>query len=164
MEKDKKTIITFALATLTPTIAWMVFIPLSFLTVVFLNPTALGPENLHLVTKTVRFIVFDVMLYVWTIFFAVFVLIFSVIHMLFLGIPTFLIVHRLKVLRWYTVLPASFFIGGAPYIVLMWGTEKDTIIGVALMMGCFGFIAGMAFWVLWCYWVEPDNYMKKVLP
>ena len=163
MKKDSKTIIAFTLATLTPAIVWIVLVPITFLIVVLLNPIGLGPANLNLFTKTFRFLILVVMLYYWIFFFAIFVFAVSLMHMLFLGIPTFLVANRLNIIRWYTVLPASFFIGGAPYILFMWGTPKDTIIGVTMIMGIFGCVAGMAFWLLWRYWVSPENYIKKAI-
>jgi len=161
MEKDKKTFIAFILANLTPTIAWIVFVPIAFLVMVLLNPIGLGPENLNLLTKIFRFLILGVMVYVYIIVFAIFVFAFSAMHMLFLAIPTFLMAHRLKIIRWYTVLPASFFIGAAPYPLFMWGTPKDVVFVVTMTMGIFGFSAGIAFWLLWRYWVSPENYIKK---
>src|SRR5215207_6299807 len=111
MKKDSKTIIAFTLATLTPAIVWIVLVPITFLIVVLLNPIGLGPANLNLFTKTFRFLILVVMLYYWIFFFAIFVFAVSLMHMLFLGIPTFLVANRLNIIRWYTVLPASFFIG-----------------------------------------------------
>ena len=163
MEKDKKTIIAFALATLTPTVAWVVLVPLAVLITVLLNPTGLDPANVNLQTQIIRFLLAAVWIYIWIIFFAIFVFGVSIVHMLFLGVPSFIVANRLNIIRWYTVLPASFFIGGAPYILFMWGTPKDMWIGVPMMMGIFGCIAGMAFWLLWRYWVSPENYTKKVI-
>jgi hypothetical protein len=162
MEKDNKTILALALTTLTPTIVWIVFVPLVLLIMVLLNPIYLGPANVNLQTQIIRFLMAGVVIYFWWgFFFAIFVFIFSSIHMLFLGIPTFLLANRLKIIRWYTVLPASFFIGGAPYILFMWGTSVDLWIGVPMTMGLFGFSAGMAFWLLWRYWVVPEKDMTK---
>jgi hypothetical protein len=84
--------------------------------------------------------------------------------MLFLGIPTFLIANRLRIIRWYTVLPASLFIGGVPYILFMWGASIDLRIGVPVVMGFFGVSAGIVFWLLWRYWVSPENYTKNNIP
>ena len=162
MEKDKKTILALALTTLTPTIVWIVFVPLALLITVLLNPIYLFPANTNLPTKIIRFVTAGLIIYFWWgFFFAIFVFILSSIHMLFLGIPAFLIANRLNIIRWYTVLPASFFIGGAPYILFMWGTSADLWIGVPMTMGLFGFSAGMAFWLLWRYWVVPEKDMTK---
>lgn len=158
MKKDNKTILALALTTLTPTIVWIVFVPFILLLTVLLNPIYLGLANVNLQTQIVRFLTAGLIIYFWWgVFFAIFVFILSAIHMLFLGIPTFLLANRLKIIRWYTVFPASFLIGGAPYILLMWGTSADLWIGVPLTMGLFGFSAGMAFWLLWRYWVVPTK-------
>jgi hypothetical protein len=162
MEKDNKTILALALSTLTPTIVWIVFVPLVLLLTVLLNPIYLGTANVNLQTQIIRFLTAGLIIYFWWgFFFAIFVFIFSCMHMLFLGIPAFLIANRLKIIRWYTVLPASFFIGGAPYILFMWGTSVDLWIGVPMTMGLFGFSAGMAFWLLWRYWVMPEKDVTK---
>jgi hypothetical protein len=119
MNKIHKTIITIALSTIAPTIAWILFVPLSMMIAVVLDPAAAGIEG-DLLTRIGRFIVAEVTVDFWMLFLviilAVFVLVFSFIHMLFLGVPIFLIANRLKIIHWYTVLPASFLIGGIPYI------------------------------------------------
>jgi hypothetical protein len=160
VNKDYKTIITFALATLTPTIVWIVFVPLIMLIMILRNPTGLGLE-VNLQTQIIRFLIATLLIYYWLFFFAIFVFAVSFLHMLFLGVPTFIVANRLKIMRWYTVLPGSFFIGGTPYILFMWGTPKDMFIGVPMTMGIFGFSGGMAFWLLWRYWVSSENYTKK---
>jgi hypothetical protein len=163
VKKDHKIIITFALATLTPTIVWIVFVPLTLLIMVIRNPTGLGVAEVNLRMQIIRFLLAAVWIYLWIIFFAIFVFGVSIVHMLFLGVPSFIVANRLNIIHWYTVLPASFFIGGAPYILFMWGTPKDMWIGVPMTMGIFGFSAGMAFWLLWRYWVSPENYAKKAI-
>jgi len=163
MKKDVKTILCLILATLTPTIIWIVFVPLTLSIMVLLDPSGLDIANVNLPTQIFRFILAAAMLYFWWgFFFAIFVFILSSLHMLFLGIPTFLIANHLKIIRWYTVLPASFFIGGAPYILFMLGSPMDEYVGVTMTMGLFGFSAGMAFWLLWRYWVSPEDYTKKL--
>ena len=162
MEKDNKTILALALSTLTPTIVWIAFVPLALLITVLINPIYLGSANVNLQSQVLRFLMAGAVIYFWWgFFFAIFVFIFSAMHMLFLGIPTFLLANRLKIIRWYTVLPASFFIGGAPYVLFLWGTSADLWIGVPLAMGLFGFSAGMAFWFLWRYWVMPEKNITK---
>jgi hypothetical protein len=164
MKKIYKTIITFALSTLTPTIVWIVFTPLILVGMVALNPTALGSENINLLTKMVRFIFVVLMFYFWWGFFmGVFVFILSSVHMLLLGILTFLVAYALKAIRWYTVLPVSIFIGGAPYLLLMWGSSPKVWIGVPMAMGLFGLSAGVVFWLLWRFWVSPENYTKQAI-
>ena len=162
MEKDNKTILALALTTLAPTIVWIVFVPFILFLTVLLNPIYLDLANVNLQTRIMRFLTAGLIIYFWWgFFFAIFVFILSALHMLFLGFPTFLLANRLKIIRWYTVIPASFFIGGAPYILFMWGTSVDLWIGVPMTMGLFGFSAGMAFWLLWRYWVVPEKDMTK---
>jgi hypothetical protein len=161
MNKNSKTIVTFILATFTPAVAWIVFIPFLFLIAVSFNPIALGPENLNIATKTFRFFILVVGVYFWNFFLAAFVLAFSFVHMLFLGIPTFIVANRLRIIRWYTVLTASVLIGGGPYILITVGSPKNVVLAVVTTMSIFGFSAGMAFWILWRYWVAPENYTKK---
>ncbi len=163
MEKSNKAIITFVLATLTPPVAWIVFVPLAFFTMVLSNPTSLGPEDLNLLVKTVRFLILVVMVYIGVIPFSIFVFAFSFMHMVFLGIPAFAVAHRLGMIRWYTVLTASFFIGSAPYILFTWGSPMDVVMVVTTTMGIFGFSAGVVLWLLWRYWVSPENYTKKAV-
>jgi hypothetical protein len=160
MKKSNKAIITFVLATFTPPVTWIVFLPLAFFTMVLLNPTSLGPENLNLATKLVRFLVLVVMVYIGVIPFSIFVFAFSFMHMLFLGIPSFAVANRLGMIRWYTVLPASFFIGSAPYILFTLGSPKDVVLAVTTIMGIFGFSAGVVLWLLWRYWVSPETHAK----
>jgi hypothetical protein len=52
---------------------------------------------------------------------------------------------------------------GAPYILFMWGTPEDMVIGVTMTMGLFGLSAGMAFWLLWRYWVSPEKYTRTAI-
>jgi len=156
LKKIHRTIITFALATLTPAITWIVFIPLVFLIAILQNPKLLG-IGVSLPALIVRFIIAVVLIYFWTVFF------FSLMHTLFLAVPTFIVANYLRIIRWYTVLPASLFIGGAPYILFMAGSPKDTILFVTTMMGLFGFGAGIVFWILWRYWVSPEDYIKKAI-
>lgn len=162
MKKDIKIILALTLTTLTPTIVWIFLVPLVLLIMVLLNPVYLFPANADLPIKIIRFLVAGFIIYFWWgFFFAIFVFIFSSIHVLFLGIPTFLLANRLRIIRWYTVLPASFFIGGAPYILFPWGTSIDLRIGVPLVIGLFGFSAGLVFWLLWRYWVIPEKDMTR---
>lgn len=164
MKKIYKTIITFAISTLMPTLVWIVVTPLILIGMVALNPTGLGSENINFLTKTARFIFVVIMFYFWWgCFMGVFVFILSSIHMVFLGILSFLVAYAFKVIRWYTVLPASFFIGGAPYILFMWGSSLKAWIGVPLTMGLFGLSAGVVFWLLWRFWVSPENYTKQTI-
>lgn len=158
-----KTTIAFAITALTPTIAWIVFTPFALHIIIFLtNPTALGVD-LPLPTLIIRYLFTLMMMCLWILFFAIFVFAVSIMHILFLTIPIFLVANRLKVIHWYTVLPTSFFIGGAPYIFFIWGNQMKELIFIPIIMGTFGFSAGIVFWLLWRYWVSPENYTKKAI-
>ena len=166
MNKINKTIITFVLSTLTPTIAWIVFVPVTMMVAVVLDPAGFGIEG-DLLTRIGRFIGAEVIVGFWMLFLviilAVFVLAFSFIHMLFLGVPIFFIANRFNIIRWYTVLSSSFLIGGIPYIFFRFGSQAYNVIGVSVIMGLFGVSAGIVFWLLWRYWVSPENYTKNII-
>ncbi len=164
MKKNHKAIITFVLATLTPTIAWMVFTPVILMIAIFMaNREAVLGVDTPWPALIFGSLIIMIMIYMWTFFFAIFVLIVSLIHIFFLAIPIFLATNYLKIIRWYTVLPASFLIGGAPYILFTWGSQMNVVLSVTAIMGIFGFIAGVVLWLLWRYWVSPENYTKKAV-
>lgn len=157
MNKSNKAIITFILATLTPTFAWMVFTPFVVLMVIFLanRQDVLGADT-PLPALILGSLILVIMTYMWTFFFAIFVFIVSVIHIFFLALPIFLAANYLKIIRWYTVLPASFLIGGIPSILFTLGSPTDVVLSVTTVLGIFGFSAGVVFWLLWRYWVSRE--------
>ena len=100
----------------------------------------------------------------------------SFAHLLFLGIPAFLIGWRLRAIRWWSVLIASFLIGAIPLPTFafvrdfQWppGFDPITSMGIILIgssvvivaagvLGLFGVSAGGVFWLIWRYWASPDS-------
>ena len=101
---------------------------------------------------------------------------FSFAHLIFLGIPAFLIGWRLRAIRWWSVLIVSFLIGAIPLPTFAfvrdfqlpsgfdWITSmgiiligSSVVIIVAGVLGLFGVSAGGTFWLIWRYWVSPDS-------
>lgn len=101
---------------------------------------------------------------------------FSFAHLLFLGVPAFLIGWQFRAIRWWSVLVTSFFIGAIPLPTFAfvrdfrWPAGFDTITSTGIILigssvvivtagilGLFGVSAGGAFWLIWRYWVSPDS-------
>ena len=91
-------------------------------------------------------------------FFTVFAFLVAVIHIALLGIPIFLLGWYLRLIRWWTALPASFIIGAILTVfAFLGGRPFDYFFPLATIMGAFGVCGGLTFWFLWRYWVSPDS-------
>ena len=97
-------------------------------------------------------------------------------HLLFLGIPAFLLGWWFRAIRWWSVLITSFLIGFMPVSIfsvindfeLPTGFDLLTrmeilLVGVSVVfvaagiMGLFGISAGLTFWFLWRFWASPES-------
>ena len=100
----------------------------------------------------------------------------SFAHLLFLGIPAFLIGWRFRAIRWWSVLVASFLIGAIPLPTFLfvrdfqWPSGFDSITSLEIILigssvvivtagilGLLGVSAGVTFWLIWRYWASPDS-------
>ena len=101
---------------------------------------------------------------------------FAFSHLLFFGIPAFLLGWWFRAIRWWSVLITSFLIGFLPVSIysvitdfnLPTGFDLLTRMGILLVgvsvvlvaagiMGLFGISAGLTFWFLWRYWASPQS-------
>jgi hypothetical protein len=98
-------------------------------------------------------------------------------HVFLLGLPLFLVGWQFRVIRWWSTLFISFILGAVPsvllwlsyltlrseqgrYFLLMQNVDFSSLavaVSLAVIMGCFGLTAGLAFWFLWRFWVSPDS-------
>jgi len=109
-------------------------------------------------------------------FCVIFPLTISFAHLFFLGIPAFIVGWRFRVIHWWSVLVASFFIGAIPTGIFVLvrdfelpsGFELATGIDILAVgfvilffvigiMGLFGASGGLAFWLVWRYWAFPES-------
>lgn len=99
-------------------------------------------------------------------------------HVLFLGFPTFLVLRKLKAIRWWSSIATGFLLGCIPVAIWAWPLKypelksnsshwdgekmvQTMVDGVptvegwlsygsgVLFMGAFGAIGGLAFWLVW---------------
>jgi hypothetical protein len=79
-------------------------------------------------------------------------------HVLVLGVPAFLLGRHLHAIRWWTCIITAFIIGGLPITLLTWHNSPPTgWWSVFLAWGLFGVSGGLAFWLLWQYWVNRNE-------
>jgi len=76
-------------------------------------------------------------------------------HMLVLGIPAFLLGKRLDAIRWWSCIIVGFVIGSLPMAIWMQGEWV-----VFVPWGLFGAIGGLAFWLLWRFWIRFDQQVR----
>ena len=110
-------------------------------------------------------------------------------HVLLLGVPLFILISTMKLVRWWSTVSGGFVLGSIPVAVLAWPLsysegsssshwdgEKmvDTVInGVVttagwlsyatevVFMGAFGAIGGLSFWLVWRA-MSPDRIRAAV--
>jgi len=100
---------------------------------------------------------------------------FSFGHVFLLGLPALLVSWQFRAIRWWSTLIMSFLIGALPSTIYVFffqdiGWDNRTYfsqninilsLGItastAIIMGFFGLSGGLAFWLLWRYWVSPDS-------
>ena len=75
-------------------------------------------------------------------------------HMFILGGPAFCLGQRFDAIRWWTCIIAGFVIGGLPLAIFSQGAW------VVFSWGVFGAIGGLAFWLLWRFWIHFDQPRK----
>ena len=68
-------------------------------------------------------------------------------HVLVLGVPAFLLGKRLNAIHWWTCIIVAFIIGGSP--IAIWDGWSNFI-----HFGLFGASGGLAFWLLWEFWIH----------
>jgi hypothetical protein len=79
-------------------------------------------------------------------------------HVLVLGVPAFLLGKRLHAIRWWTCLIMAFIIGSLPITLLTWHYSPPMgWQSVFLGWGLFGVSGGFVFWILWRYWINPNE-------
>jgi hypothetical protein len=99
----------------------------------------------------------------WTFFFIPITFVIAFMHLLILGLPIFLLGWYFRVIRWWSTLMVAFVIGAVPTAIsfspgLSLGYYSPKLyISMFTAMGLFGFSGGLAFWLLWRYWVNPDS-------
>ena len=131
MKTVRKTIIALLAATVMPAIA---FFGISLLLSIFNN------------------VYFDIGL---EFLFTKFALVIASVHIFILGIPALLLGQRLGIIRWWSTLSVAFIIGALPTTILFWH-DRSAVYAFAPIMGFFGVVGGLAFWIVWRYWVRAD--------
>jgi len=71
-------------------------------------------------------------------------------HVLVLGLPAFLLGKRLNAIHWWTCIVVAFLIGGLPIAIWHGWSEFG-------WWGLFGASGGFGFWLLWQFWIHPDQ-------
>jgi len=105
-------------------------------------------------------------------------------HVFLLGLPAILLGWYFRVIHWSSTLIVSSIIGAMPTAVFIFISEigwsnslflwkndfgaltvgLGIMLSVATIMGLFGFSGGVAFWLLWRYWVFPNSPAGRPLP
>ncbi len=76
-------------------------------------------------------------------------------HVLFLGIPAFLVGLRFNALRWWTCMIIAFLIGFLPILLSTWYANKLQYGWQTLLpWGLYGVSGGLTFWLLWRFWIH----------
>ncbi len=76
------------------------------------------------------------------------------VHVLVLGVPAFLLGQRLNAINWWVCVIVAFLIGGSP--IGIWDGWRSFI-----PFALFGASGGLAFWLLWEFWVHADQPIKS---
>lgn len=71
-------------------------------------------------------------------------------HLLVLGVPAFLLGKRLNIIQWWTCIIVAVIIGGLP-VAILYGWANF------IPFGLFGASGGIAFWLLWQFWIHTDE-------
>lgn len=72
---------------------------------------------------------------------------FAVAGVVFLGVPIFFLLNRLKLIRWWSAVCAGAFVGVVLQLVITSGRSVD--IDPLAMFALLGAIAGLVFWIFW---------------
>lgn len=107
-------------------------------------------------------------------------------HILFLGLPAFFLGLYFKAIRWWSSISVSFVVGALPTAIYLWplrhpmlqstwsrwdngkivqtmihgvptATGWSDYIGSFTIMGLFGIVGGIAFWLVWESWIQRDT-------
>ena len=81
-------------------------------------------------------------------------------HIVFLGLPAFILGWYLRAIRWWSTLIVAFIIGAVPtgiYLYLSPSYIFESNRELIPIMGLFGFSGGLVFWLLWRYWVGTSS-------
>ena len=79
----------------------------------------------------------------------------GIFHTFFLGVPAFLLGVRFRAIHWWSCLLVGFVIGSLPLPIWMQGPWL-----VFLAWGVFGASGGLAFWLLWRFWIRGDLQLE----
>ena len=127
----------------------------------------------------------------WTPFIGLIVIIFIVssLHVIVLGVPTFIVGWYFKRIRWWTSIVASFIIGALPTAIFLWPLKYPQLqttssrwdgekmvqtmikgvptvtgwtdwVSAFTVMGLFGVIGGITFWLIWRERNKPISYQR----
>lgn len=93
-------------------------------------------------------------------FYTLIALTFSLIHALLFGLPIIVLLRFFGLIRWWSLLIASFLIGALPMTILSWLNPRSPLTDWAylsnfIICGLLGMSAGGVFWLLWRYWIKP---------
>ena len=81
-------------------------------------------------------------------------------HVVFLGLPAFLLGWYLRAIRWWTTLLMAFIIGAVPMGVYLYRSPSyifEANRELIVVMGLFGVSGGLVFWLLWRFWVGSES-------
>jgi len=81
-------------------------------------------------------------------------------HIVFLGLPAFILGWYFRTIRWWSTLIMAFIIGAVPTGVYLYRSPSYIIESnreLIVIMGLFGVSGGLVFWLLWRYWVCPSS-------
>jgi hypothetical protein len=88
-------------------------------------------------------------------------------HIVFLGVPAFILGWHFRAIRWWSTLGIAFIIGAVPtgvYLYLgppyLFESNRELI----FIMGLFGISGGLVFWLLWRYWVGSSSPFGRTIP
>ena len=86
-------------------------------------------------------------------------------HIVFLGIPAFILGWYLRAIRWWSTLIMAFIIGAVPTGVYLYLSPSSTVFEsnreLIPIMGLFGLSGGAVFWLLWRYWVGSASPLGR---
>ena len=100
----------------------------------------------------------------WALMIFPFVLLVTFSHSIFLGLPSILLLLRLKLVRWWSLSIVGFFVGILPSSVILFfrgaSVLKDGIVPIIegiVGVGVVGALGGVSFWIVWKYCLDIEE-------
>ena|SRR3990167_7188810 len=81
----------------------------------------------------------------------------ALMHTLLLGVPVFIILSWRGLIHWQSILISAFIIGALPLTLLGVILLSQLHAEATIFFGLMGVSGGIAFWLLWRYWIRAHR-------